>query len=96
MQIDDQPVNNATLALSYSPPMIKLTGPMYLGGLPETEYVAESAGPHIGYKGCIQHLQVNEVEMSVFEDAVAGQNILECDVPLCQYKPCHNNATCHM
>ncbi|XP_070534046.1 protein eyes shut homolog [Ptychodera flava] len=69
-------------------------GPLYLGGIPPTVVALATRQPVVGFVGCIRHLQINDIEFFVFDDAIDGVNIGECEVEACTYEPCRNNATC--
>ena len=36
-----------------------------------------------------------KVELALFDDAVTGQDIIECDSAVCSTLPCHNNGVCN-
>jgi hypothetical protein len=56
--------------------------------------IGSGLGSGPGFVGCMRHLQVNGAERLLFQDAIGGRNVGECDVPACSYSPCHNHGTC--
>ncbi|CAM2112069.1 unnamed protein product, partial [Caretta caretta] len=42
----------------------------------------------------IREFQVNNKELFIIDEALGGRNIENCNVPVCDYHPCHNGGTC--
>ena len=93
--VDNHPPVNSSLSTS-QPPSNNPLGALFLGGLPPGQKAVKRASPFLPFIGCIRHLQINDDEKLVFQDAVDGQNIEDCDVQACTYHPCRNNGTCHL
>ncbi|NXM81367.1 EYS protein, partial [Oenanthe oenanthe] len=69
-------------------------GSIFLGNVPVYEEVHRCAGQIYGYKGCIRDFQVNHKELFIIDEALEGRNVENCNVPICDYHPCHNGGTC--
>ncbi|NXG02281.1 EYS protein, partial [Sakesphorus luctuosus] len=69
-------------------------GSIFLGNVPVHEEVHLCAGQIHGYKGCIRDFQVNHKELFIIDEALGGRNVENCNVPICDYHPCHNGGTC--
>ncbi|NWR33395.1 EYS protein, partial [Tachuris rubrigastra] len=69
-------------------------GSIFLGNVPIHEEVHRCAGQIHGYKGCIRDFQVNHKELFIIDEALEGRNVENCNVPICDYHPCHNGGTC--
>ncbi|XP_026520898.1 protein eyes shut homolog [Notechis scutatus] len=70
-------------------------GPIFLGNVPSHRTnIHPNSGKIYGFRGCIRELQVNTQELSIIEEALEGQNIDNCNVPVCDYHPCRNGGTC--
>ncbi|XP_053475441.1 protein eyes shut homolog [Ictalurus furcatus] len=67
-------------------------GPTFLGGVPFLSKLHGNIGS--GIVGCIMELQVNSRELHIMEEAHRGQNIHNCDTPVCQHQPCQNGGRC--
>jgi len=96
IQINSNTPINTSLSTSHkvAAPILRT---LYVGGLPPgyLPLVAAMRSEHIdGFDGCMRHLQVNNDERLLFQDATRGQNIDDCDVPMCSFRPCLNNGTC--
>ncbi|RMC13437.1 hypothetical protein DUI87_10975 [Hirundo rustica rustica] len=81
--------------LSFSHRVSQITfGSIFLGNVPVHEEVNRCAGQIYGYKGCIRDFQVNHRELLIIDEALEGRNVENCNVPICDYHPCHNGGTC--
>ncbi|XP_023778194.1 protein eyes shut homolog [Cyanistes caeruleus] len=81
--------------LSFSHRVSQVTfGSIFLGKVPAHEEVHQCAGQIYGYKGCIRDFQVNHKELFIIDEALDGRNVENCNVPICDYHPCHNGGTC--
>lgn len=69
-------------------------GSIFLGNVPVQEEVHRCAGQIHGFKGCIRDFQVNHKELFIIDEALEGRNVENCNVPICDYHPCHNGGTC--
>ncbi|XP_071493021.1 uncharacterized protein [Diadema antillarum] len=71
-------------------------GPLYIGGVPMATAADElTASSIVGYRGCVRHLEINDQDVLVFDDAVDGKDVEECVAAQpCQYQPCRNGGTC--
>lgn len=69
-------------------------GSIFLGKVPVHEEVNRCAGQIYGFKGCIRDFQVNHKELFIIDEALEGRNIENCNVPICDYHPCHNGGIC--
>ncbi|XP_034292564.1 protein eyes shut homolog [Pantherophis guttatus] len=70
-------------------------GPIFLGNVPSHRInIHPNSGKIYGFRGCIRELQVNTQELSIIEEALEGQNIDNCNIPVCDYHPCRNGGTC--
>ena len=80
---------------------------LYLGGAPSdiilTDSPAGAGGgsggdlfvPRSGLRGCIKHFLLDQDEVNLFADALAGQDIIECDSAVCALSPCANGGVCN-
>ena len=39
-------------------------------------------------------LQLNNVDVHLYRDAISGRDIVECQTAVCAIKPCRNGAVC--
>ncbi|CAM4531820.1 unnamed protein product [Lepidochelys kempii] len=93
MAADGNPPVQHRVSLTY--PVSQSTfGSMFLGNVPAQAQVHQSAGRIQGYRGCIREFQVNNKELFIIDEALGGRNIENCNVPVCDYHPCHNGGTC--
>ena len=51
--------------------------------------------PTRGLRGCILSALLGQQEVSLFDDAVTGQDVTECDSAVCSKSPCHNGGVCN-
>ncbi|XP_032817443.2 protein eyes shut homolog [Petromyzon marinus] len=65
-------------------------GPTLIGGLEEQA----TAGGANGLVGCVRELQVNGRELSIVGEATRGCNVENCNVPVCERRPCGHGGTC--
>ncbi len=93
VEADQQPAATSILA-PHRPPTTPHYGPLFIGGLPKALVPAARASSLTGLKGCVRHLAVNQEERLVYQDAVEGQNIVDCPVAPCSHRPCVNNGSC--
>ena len=71
---------------------------LYLGGAPHDMLMFHDTDltiPKHGLRGCILSFLLDEAELSLFGEAVTGQDIIECDSAVCSALPCHNNGVCN-
>ena len=71
---------------------------LYLGGAPRDMLSFTDTDltiPSQGLRGCILSFALGEQEVAVFREAVAGQDIRECDSTVCSQSPCHNGGVCN-
>ncbi|KAM9297917.1 protein eyes shut homolog [Morus bassanus] len=93
MAANGNPPVQHRLSLSYRASQITF-GSIFLGNVPVHEEVHRCAGQIQGYKGCIRDFQVNDKELFIIDEALGGRNVENCNVPICDYHPCHNGGTC--
>eukprot|EP00075_Anas_platyrhynchos_P021732 XP_027310985.1 LOW QUALITY PROTEIN: protein eyes shut homolog [Anas platyrhynchos] len=93
MAADGNPPVQHRLSLSYQASQIAF-GSIFLGNVPVHEKVPRCVGQIHGYKGCIRDFQVNNKELFIIDEALGGRNVENCNVPVCEYHPCHNGGTC--
>lgn len=93
MAADGNPPVQHRLSLSYEASQITF-GSIFLGNVPVHEEVPRCVGQIHGYKGCIRDFQVNNKELFIIDEALGGRNVENCNVPICEYHPCHNGGTC--
>ena len=71
---------------------------LYLGGAPRdmlTFTDSDLSIPTQGLRGCILSFLLAEQEVDLFREAVAGQDVIECDSAVCSKSPCHNGGVCN-
>ncbi|XP_053794413.1 protein eyes shut homolog [Vidua chalybeata] len=90
---DGNPPVQHRLSFSHRASQINF-GSIFLGKVPVHEEVHRCAGQIYGYKGCIRDFQVNHKELFIIDEALEGRNVENCNVPICDYHPCHNGGTC--
>ncbi|XP_027750512.1 protein eyes shut homolog [Empidonax traillii] len=93
MAADGNPPVQHRLSFSHQASQITF-GSVFLGNVPVHEEVHRCAGQIHGYKGCIRDFQVNHKELFIIDEALGGRNVENCNVPICDYHPCHNGGTC--
>ncbi|KAJ7408905.1 hypothetical protein WISP_117883 [Willisornis vidua] len=93
MAADGNPPVQRRLSFSHRASPVTF-GSIFLGNVPVHEEVHRCAGQIHGYKGCIRDFQVNHKELFIIDEALGGRNIENCNVPICDYHPCHNGGTC--
>ncbi|CAH0389402.1 unnamed protein product [Bemisia tabaci] len=67
---------------------------LYLGGLPDYLQPQIDIPVKTGITGCMRALQIDAVEVDIYNDAVEGEQITECSSLACLSNPCHGTATC--
>ena len=71
---------------------------LYMGGAPHDmlRFTDDDLKiPAHGLRGCILSFILDDAEVELFNDAVTGQDIIECDSAVCSTLPCHNNGVCN-
>ena len=71
---------------------------IYLGGAPRdmlTFTDTDLTLPTKGLRGCILSALLGQQEVSLFNEAVTGQDVTECDSAVCSKSPCHNGGVCN-
>ncbi|KAL2087729.1 hypothetical protein ACEWY4_016557 [Coilia grayii] len=74
--------------------------PFYVGGSPNSYWLARAAGTNRGFQGCVQSLSINgrSVDMRPWPQgqALTGADVGECSRHACSGVSCANGGTCYI
>lgn len=72
---------------------LSLAQNLYVGGLPSFDSVSSQLGVKTSFRGCIQKVVINNKSVKLFEAALVGVNVDNCNHP-CVHRPCQNHGLC--
>ncbi|KAL4717631.1 hypothetical protein ACJJTC_000780, partial [Scirpophaga incertulas] len=72
--------------------LLELAGPLYIGGVPNYNMLAEPLRDVSGFIGCISMLILGREEKNIIVDSIQRFNVLQCDS--CLLNMCKNNGVC--
>lgn len=66
---------------------------LFLGGVPNQQFIPEDLKERGSFKGCVQEVEINGRPLSIMSEAVGGSNVADCP-HACTAKPCGTLAKC--
>lgn len=91
LEVDDQPRAEGLSQGAYT--QLTLLQDLFIGGHQNFDETSKYANISTSFSGCIQKVVINEKPLKLFDAAINGVNVGNCDHP-CQGKPCMNNGVC--
>ncbi|GAB6029009.1 hypothetical protein CHUAL_004797 [Chamberlinius hualienensis] len=91
LMVDNQPRVEDMSAGAFT--QLSLPQSLYIGGVPSFDIVSRKLDAKASFRGCIQKVEINDKPLKLFEAALVGVNVENCDHP-CVNRPCLNHGLC--
>lgn len=91
LEVDNQPHVEGMSTGAFTQLSLPLN--LYVGGVPSFDIISHQVGIKSSFRGCIQKVEINDKQLKLFEAALVGVNVDNCNHP-CVNRPCLNHGLC--